>query len=169
MTKARLGYALLCLADNQDLGQGPIIRRQVFNPRPIDPGMLKKISHNKSATGLSNRELAYALKIAVQPNYIETTSLSMEMKSTAYSNFVKWTSKVEPGNSEIFLLNGNHRTTFMQEDFAPFTVQLVKAKQDFRLARSPRECVDAQKKIDDITMVLRRDCVWLIEFYDIGK
>ncbi|KAG1762155.1 hypothetical protein EDD22DRAFT_778772, partial [Suillus occidentalis] len=113
---ANLGSGLLVVGNTKnDLGRGPVMIKQTFNPREINKGTISKMSHNRAAHGLLNHFVGNAITIMVDPKYIKGGLQGF--KSDAYNNHVEWADAAKEDNAEMMLLNGNHRVTLMADTF----------------------------------------------------
>ncbi|KAH7881987.1 hypothetical protein F5I97DRAFT_1817834, partial [Phlebopus sp. FC_14] len=149
LAKVRIGYALMCIADDSDLGRGPTLIRQLYNPRPINMAMIRKIQNDKLSNGLCNREEKYAIKVGLKRSYIKSGIIN-EIK-----------------NTYMFLLNGNHRTTFMKMEYELLIYKLSEYQHRKANNPNPHDLKEINKTIEDVQQTLINEATWLVEFYDI--
>jgi len=166
---AELGYGLMCVGGTKnDLGRGPELICQVYNPRPINPQILKKIENNKQSHGLLNRHESNAISVGIKKTFIKGGLQGR--KSEAFCNRVQWASNANASGNTMMLFNGNHRCTHIAEsyeqEFYSWNIATTDAK---RRNISAREKNDAQVIIKNTQNILDQHAIWLVKFYDIGE
>ncbi|KAI6012016.1 hypothetical protein PISMIDRAFT_11647 [Pisolithus microcarpus 441] len=169
VAQATLGYALMTVMDNSDLGRGPRLERQQVNLRNIDAKFMASFVKGVEEHGLKNRSLENALDIGIKREAVDLDSLRGAHGSTEpkFTNHVKWLQGATTTKATLY--NGNHRVTYMQEHSPlvhPFNQRkltaLSLATRLSDVMRAPHE--DAFKKADRI---INEDGVWLVRFVDI--
>ncbi|KAI6017509.1 hypothetical protein EDC04DRAFT_2943095 [Pisolithus marmoratus] len=157
INKATLGYALMTVMDNNDLGTGPTIQHHQVNIWPIDPAFLEEFSKGE-----------HAMDVGVHRRDIDLASLE-SAKDTPYSNRVRWQAGAR--DSTAILYNGNHHFTYMCEKSAhsvPY-LQYLKAKEELHTASSG-QMYDAFKEAMQVAQKVMRDGgIWLIRFFDLDR
>ena len=173
--KTQLGYGLICVANKNDLGRGLTMLVQQFNPRPLDSCLLKRISNEKNTNGLWNQQEHESIKIAIDPTLIKG-GLVLEKKSSDYTNHIQWSSDLSsssifnPAPSVMYLLNGNHRTTWMHTEYALETYQFEHVQAQHAKAEvGSCDRKDAEETMNRLGTHLEQNAVWLAEFFDYSK
>jgi hypothetical protein len=170
LTEASLGYALMDVMSDDDLGRGPALTSQTINIREISGAFLKQFGAQVKVQGLANKVVANAIIVGVKPEYIETGSLEA-MKPGQYTNVVKWTSAAGKDGAEMVLYNGNHRRNYMRTSsqvVAPYHQHLL-AKRE--LAKPQTESArDALTSALSTTLnTVEAHGKWLVHFINEGK
>ncbi|KAI6019569.1 hypothetical protein EDC04DRAFT_2901766 [Pisolithus marmoratus] len=166
INKATLGYALMTVMDDNDLGTGPTIQCCQVNIRPIDPAFLEEFAKGVSEHGLHNTWQEHAMDVGVHRRDIDLASLQ-PAKDTPYSNRVRWQAGAK--DSTAILYNGNHRFTYMHEKSAhsvPY-LQYLKAKDELCTASSGQMYDAFQEAMQVAHKVVRDGGIWLIRFFDL--
>jgi hypothetical protein len=168
LDSANLGSGLLVVGNTKnDLGRGPVMIKQTFNPREINKGTISKMSHNRAAHGLLNHFVGNAITIMVDPKYIKGGLQGF--KSDAYNNHVEWADAAKEDNAEMMLLNGNHRVTLMADTFEDEFYIVATGKADLESADGLSNRNVVQRRIDEATKKLDSEAVWLATFFDRGE
>ncbi|KAI6017928.1 hypothetical protein EDC04DRAFT_2902389 [Pisolithus marmoratus] len=166
VNKATLGYALMTVMDDNDLGTGPTIQHRQVNIRPIDPAFLEEFAKGVSEHGLHNTWQEHAMDVGVHRRDIDLASLE-PAKDTPYSNRVRWQAGAR--DSTAILYNGNHRFTYMHEKSAhsvPY-LQYLKAKDELCTASSGQMYDAFMEAMQVAQKVVRDGGIWLIRFFDL--
>jgi len=148
-----------------DLGRGPELIRQIYNPRALNAAILNKIKKNHLSHGLLNRQAENAIYIGVNKEYIKGGLLGY--KAGAYSNIVEWTRAATEKGATMMLYNGNHRCShiskvFEQEFYSWHTGNAEMKKKDL----TPREMADLKTSTETVHERLVKGAVWLVKFFD---
>lgn len=167
-----LGYALMSIVTDDDLGRGPMMVRQSINKRNIDLDFMEKeFVPNVNNQGLKNRVIENAIIVGVKKEWLQESCL-VPMKQGLYHNHVQWTTPMadqEPRH--MILYNGNHRMHYMQR-CAPVQdiyIKYTKAKEMKTLATSEegrRTMVEGEK---EALRIMEEQGVWLVKFLDEGE
>ncbi|KAI5986056.1 hypothetical protein EDC04DRAFT_2999858 [Pisolithus marmoratus] len=166
VNKATLGYALMTVMDDNDLGTGPTIQHHQVNIWPIDPAFLEEFAKGVSEHGLHNTWQEHAMDVGVHRRDIDMASLE-PAKDTPYSNRVRWQAGAK--DSTAILYNGNHRFTYMCEKLAhsvPY-LQYLKAKDELCTASSGQMYDAFMEAMQVAWKVVRDGSIWLIRFFDL--
>ncbi|KAI6043441.1 hypothetical protein EDC04DRAFT_2955626 [Pisolithus marmoratus] len=155
INKATLGYALITVMDNNDLGTGPTIQCCQVNIHPNDPTFLEEFSKGE-----------HVMDIGIHRRDIDLASLK-PAKDMPYSNKVRWQARAN--ESTAILYNKNHHFTYMHEKSAhsiPY-LQYLKAKEELHKASSA-QIYDAFKEAMQVAQKVVRDGgIWLIRFFNL--
>lgn len=164
---ASLGYALMTVMDDDDLGRGPKMERQTINLRDIDENFMRSFIRGVNEQGLQNRYMNNAIDIGVRRKDIDVTSLRSE-KQGEYNNHVRWA----PGATEStsILYNGNHRVTYMQEHSAYCVIyaQYRDALKHLDKTGVSANMLTAYADAADKASEELRKGAWLVRFLDLG-
>jgi hypothetical protein len=167
LAESRLGWGLVFVADDTNLGNGPRLNCQNFNPRPVDPRLIQEMRRNAESEGLANRVADQAIQIGVRRNYI-SKGLDPERRPTIYTNHIEWTDLAKSPNSTIELIDGNHHVSYMQEKDAKQVFLLAEYKQDMPHENTPRLRSNLEKRMSKLEELLTTDGIWLAEIFDLG-
>lgn len=168
--EASLGYALMDVMSDDDLGRGPTLTSQTINIREISGAFLKQFSANVKLQGLANKVVANAIVVGVKTKHIETGSLEA-MKPGPYTNVVKWTSAAREDGAEMILYNGNHRRTYMRTSSQVVTQyhQHLIAKKELAVPQTPSHREVLASALVNTLDVVEKHGKWLVHFIDEGK
>ncbi|EGO22656.1 hypothetical protein SERLADRAFT_440676 [Serpula lacrymans var. lacrymans S7.9] len=150
LSQAEIGYAMLCIGGtDNDLGTGPNLIKQFYNPRPINQVTLKSISTYAKAKALLNHYEDKAITIGVHHQHIA--------------------GGIEPSNggAEMHLFNGNHRVQYMKTQHAKAFYDLQQAKMQVIAAQDDLTRDVAEAEAATLTAYVRDHSIWLVKFYDI--
>ncbi|KAI6046283.1 hypothetical protein EDC04DRAFT_2598103 [Pisolithus marmoratus] len=166
INKATLGYALMTVMDDNDLGTGPTIQHHQVNLCPIDPTFLEEFTKGVADHGLHNTWKEHAMDVDVHRRDIDMSSLQ-PAKDMPYSNRVRWQAGAR--DSTAILYNGNHCFTYMHErsDHARPYLQHLKAKEELHVAASGMMYDALKEAIQVSEKLVREGGVWLIRFFDL--
>ncbi|KAI6096773.1 hypothetical protein F5141DRAFT_1220559 [Pisolithus sp. B1] len=166
VNQATLGYALMTVMDDNDLGTGPMMQRQQINLRGIDKAFMADFLKGMEVHGLQNRFLEHALDLAVHKADIDISSLQ-PAHSTEYTNSVKW--QENANSSSSILYNGNHRFTYMREHspYRKIYLQRKKALEDITQVTSGHMHEAYREAIRESEKQIRAGGVWLVRFLDL--
>lgn len=168
LSEVHLGFGLIFVGNNDNLGIGPHLSHQNYNPHPIDPTLLHLMKGDAESDGLANCVADQAIQIGVQWSYI-AGGLVPECKAVIYTNHIKWTDLAQSPGSEIELIDGNHHVTLMQDKFSKEVWQWNEAHQELKDATTPWARADLEKKIQRLETLLHTEGVWLVVVFDLGK
>lgn len=112
---ATLGYALMCVMDDNDLGRGPVMACEQVNLHPIDPNFMAIFIKGIHTHGLQNKVIQNALDVGVHEKDVDITSLK-PMQAQAYTNHVHWFE--DALTSKSILYNGNHMHNYSKAKMA---------------------------------------------------
>ena len=166
---ATLGYALMTVMDEDDLGRGPRMAQQLVNLRDIDNNFMRVFIEGVEEHGLQNRLMENAMDIGIFKADINPASLK-PAKTGIYTNRVEW--QETTSQSSCVLYNGNHWFTYMRYhlDIRAAYNQREKAKEELAKNPSTGDMIMGLKTvIADAETVIVRDGVWLVRFLDLGK
>ena len=166
--EATLGFALVTVMDENDLGRGPMMKRREVNLRDIDEDFMDEFIAGVDRHGLQNTLLANAMDVGVHKEDVDLDSL-LPAQSTAFTNHVVWQPRATKSKSTLY--NGNHRFHYMRNKSKWVTAyhQYQKAKE--MLAAGPAEAKAAlyRDSIIKAQTVVDQGGVWLMRFLDMGK
>ncbi|KAF8120682.1 hypothetical protein EV363DRAFT_1188543 [Boletus edulis] len=157
----------MTVMDEDDLGRGPKMERQMVNLRNIDEGFMKRFISGVEENGLQNRIVDNALDLGIVKADINLDSLQ-PMKTGLYTNRVKWQKKATESTSVLY--NGNHRFTYMryESDARMAYMQREKAKEELRQNPPSGDMISSLKTVvADAETAIIRNGVWLIRFLDL--
>ncbi|KAG6369277.1 hypothetical protein JVT61DRAFT_15524 [Boletus reticuloceps] len=166
---ATLGYALMTVMDEDDMGREPKMERQMVNLCNIDDSFMRSFIKGVEENGLRNKIVENALDVGIVKVDVNLDSLQ-PMKTGLYTNRVKW--QEEATESTSVLYNGNHRFTYMryQSGARKVYMQREKAKEELRKNPPSGDMISGLKTvIADAETAIIRDGVWLVRFLDLGK
>jgi hypothetical protein len=170
MDDAFLGYALLCIATMDDLGEGPTVQTGSFNPRVPN---LKSVAEMWAATDkgarVMNMVADHAIDLCLNPSYVKRKSLNKDPNGKLA--FIHWTEEAkEEGALECFLANGLHRW---------YLVMFYLCKRALGVWKSCKKGLEkAEKKKDkgkieelrakeiELRDFLRENGKWMMRVYD---
>lgn len=166
--EATLGYGLITVMDETDLGRGPMMKRMEVNLRDIDDEFMEEFIKGVERHGLQNRMLENAMDLGVSKKDIDVTSL-IAAQSTPFTNRAVW----EPSatKSHSLLYNGNHRFHYMRHK-SDWVTPYNNRKRTMELlaeGRSPKLADVYQEAIDKSTRIIDDGGVWLMRFLDMGR
>jgi hypothetical protein len=167
---ATLGYALMTLLDESDLGTGPRLTTQTINPRAIDLKYAKSFKRSVAQKGLQNKKVENAIVVGVRKEWVDMTSLQ-PMHEGIYSNMVVWTKPHFPTERSI-LFNGNHRLHYMKtEDQSRwFHHTYTVAKDNLAATTTDKEAVLRHRTtIANTQKAIREHGVWLVKFINLSE
>lgn len=166
VNQATLGYALMTVMDDNDLGTGPMMQRQQINLRGIDKSFMAEFLKGVEVHGLQNRFLEHALDLAVHKADIDISSLQ-PAQSTEYNNSVKWQENAKSSTSILY--NGNHRFTYMREHspYRKIFLQHKKAQEEVTQVTSGHMHEAYREAIRESEKQIRAGGVWLVRFLDL--
>ncbi|KAI6043282.1 hypothetical protein EDC04DRAFT_2600324 [Pisolithus marmoratus] len=78
VNKATLGYALMTVMDDNDLGTGPTIQHCQVNIQPIDPAFLEEFAKGVSEHGLHNTWQEHAMDVGVHRRDIDLLTVLVD-------------------------------------------------------------------------------------------
>ena len=125
--------------------------------------------NNVQAEGLASKFQREAVKVAVFPSLIKSTSPVNIPSTQPFNNDIEWTNKALAPGAAMELLDGYHQMTLIQSLYKKDTYALHKLKIDKLQAATPWKITDHQKNIDQLHAYLLQHAMWLVEFYDICK
>ncbi|KAF8417618.1 hypothetical protein L210DRAFT_3656031 [Boletus edulis BED1] len=165
-----LGYALMSLVDDTDLGRGPSLISRTINKRPINKLFIKDFKAKAEEFGLHNKTAENAIIVGVLPAWLEETSLE-NIHGGLYTNRVKWTPKEsgdEPRN--MILYNGNHRRHYMQfhHPIKDTYLKYSNAAMNLNTAKSSMK-PSFEMAMKEGKRIIDKDGVWLVKFIDMDK
>lgn len=171
MAKATLGYALMTVMDEDDLGCGPHMERQKINIRDIDYTFMKQFVKGIKEHGLQNRIAANAIHLGVHKVDIDLTSLC-PLQEGLYTNLVKWTNNAPKSTSLLY--NGNHRFTYMRDHSQVCDTyvkyQHAKQKWDTKQDQDSGEKIEGYRNVIAMTKKeVLKEGIWLVKFVDLGE
>ena len=82
---------------------------QQFNPCPINPSLICKMHNNAQAEGLASKFQREAVKVAVFPSLIKSTSAVNIPSTQPFNNDIEWTNKALAPGAAMELLDGTTR------------------------------------------------------------
>jgi hypothetical protein len=170
LVKASLGYAMMDVMSDDDLGRGPTMTCQTINIREINRKFLKQFSTQVKGQGLANKEVANAIVVGVKPRLIEKSSLAV-MKPGHYTNVVKWTPAARNDGAEMVLYNGNHRRTYMRTSsnvVIPYHQYLL-AKKDLAAPQDEQTKTALGSALKTTSDLVETHGKWLVHFVNQGK
>ncbi|KAI5985313.1 hypothetical protein EDC04DRAFT_2913870 [Pisolithus marmoratus] len=149
MAKATLGYALMVVMDDNDLGQGPKLER-------VDE------------CGQFNKYIENALDVGVHHKDIDMSSLvGAQSPDHPYKNHVRWLASAPQSNAVLY--NGNHRVTYMQTSSS-----CVEAFNQHKLAMLSMGAVTSHvmrepmvESVKRARTIIHDRGVWLVRFVDL--
>ncbi|KAG6381453.1 hypothetical protein JVT61DRAFT_22 [Boletus reticuloceps] len=165
-----LGYTLMSLVDDTDLGSGPSLVSCTINKRSISKVFIEEFKAKAEECGLHDKAVDNAIIVGILPEWIEDISLE-KIHGGSYTNHVKWTPK-QPGDvpRNMLLYNRNHRRHYMQSHH-PIKDTYLK----YSNAAANLETAELSMK-PSLEMVMKegryiidKDRVWLVRFIDMGK
>ncbi|KAG2737054.1 hypothetical protein P692DRAFT_201813132, partial [Suillus brevipes Sb2] len=165
LVKASLGYAMMDVMSDDDLGRGPTMTCQTINIREINRKFLKQFSTQVKGQGLANKEVANAIVVGVKPRLIEKSSLAV-MKPGHYTNVVKWTPAARNDGAEMVLYNGNHRRTYMRTSsnvVIPYHQYLL-AKKDLAAPQDEQTKTALGSALKTTSDLVETHGKWLVHF-----
>ena len=167
---ATLGYGLMTVMDENDLGRGPIIERQIINLRNIDDDFMDMLVSGVHEHGLQNWVVENAIVIGIHRSDIDLCSLE-PMKAGLYTNRVKWSMHESHSRSTSILYNGNHRFNYMRyhSDVRKTYTQHTKAKEELAKASTGAMIQGLKQVIADAETIIMKDGIWLVRFVDLGE
>ncbi|KAI5990268.1 hypothetical protein EDD15DRAFT_2198248, partial [Pisolithus albus] len=168
VARATLGYGLMTVMDNNDLGRGPQVERQQVNLRNVDSKFMTAFIQGVKDHGLRNRYIENALDIGIDRNVVDIGSLrGGQSLMEAYTNNVRWLEGAP--KTKAVLYNGNHRLTYMQEH-SPFVHtynQRKLASANLATRRSLIMRVPSQDAFSQADNIIKENGVWLVRFLDL--
>ncbi|KAI6043206.1 hypothetical protein EDC04DRAFT_2960341 [Pisolithus marmoratus] len=168
MVKATLGYALMVVMDDNDLGQGPKLECQRVNLQNMDPKFMANFIKGVDECGLFNKYIENALDIGVHRKDIDTSSLvGAQSPDHPYKNHIRWLAGAPQSNAVLY--NGNHRVTYMQTSSS-----CVEAFNQHKLAMLSMGMVTSHvmhepmvESVKRARTIIRDRGVWLVRFVDL--
>lgn len=165
-----LGYALMTVMDEDDLGRGPWMQRQLVNMRNIDESFMRTFVEGVEVHGLHNRVVENAMDLGVFGSNVDMDSVVRERTAGPYSNRIKW--KDITSESTCILYNGNHRFEYMRywSEVRTAYNQRARAKDELAKNQSSGSKIAGYKQvIEDAERVIAKDGVWLVRLLDLGE
>ena len=171
MWRATLGYALMIVMDEDDLGHGPCMECQKVNIWDIDYTFMKQFIKGTKEHRLQNHIMRNAIYLGVHKVDIDLISLC-PLQEGLYTNLVKW---MNDGPKSIGLLyNGNHQFSYIQDHSQVCNMyvkyQHGKQKWDTKQDQDSREKIEEYHNV--ITMTKKKvlkEGIWLVKFVDLGE
>ncbi|KAI6029978.1 hypothetical protein EDC04DRAFT_2898755 [Pisolithus marmoratus] len=168
VAKATLGYALMVVMDDNDLGQGPKLERQQVNLQNVDPKFMANFIKGVDEHGLFNKYIENALDVSVHRKDIDTSSLvGAQSPDHPYKNHVRWLASAPQSNAVLY--NGNHRVTYMQTSSS-----CVEAFNQHKLAMLSMGTVTSHvmrepmvESVKRARTIIHDRGVWLVRFVDL--
>jgi len=170
INNAVLGYAMMVVMDDRDLGRGPGTVARSINIRSIDDKYLKDFAVKVKKQGLHNRSAEYAIVVGVKPSYIVSSSLQ-PLKGGVYDNHVQWTNEGKQDDAKMILYNGNHRRAYMREHsnvVEPY-MQYKKGLAEKHTETDPDKQFILESTISKARKEVEEHGTWLVKFIDSGK
>ncbi|KAG6330516.1 hypothetical protein ID866_8573, partial [Astraeus odoratus] len=158
--RATLGYALMMVMDDNEMGRGPAMIRQQVNLRNVDTTFMKTFVEGIHQQGLQNKYLGNAIDLGVHQRDIDLGSLR-EANTLVYSNHVKWNACAKVSDSVLY--NGNHRITYMREysDYRRAYQQYLNAMEELKRSTSGAQSTAFREAIKKAEGVTFEGGVWL--------
>ncbi|KAI5981237.1 hypothetical protein EDD15DRAFT_2380031 [Pisolithus albus] len=111
---ATLGYGLMTVMDDNDLGRGPQVEQQQVNLCNVDGKFMTAFIQGVEHHVLKNCYTKNALDIGIHHNVVDMDFLMGGQSPTeAHTNNVRWLEGAP--KTKAILYNGNHHLTYMQE------------------------------------------------------
>ncbi|KIK25618.1 hypothetical protein PISMIDRAFT_9404 [Pisolithus microcarpus 441] len=112
--------------------------------------------------------MVQAIQIGIKPSMI-AGGLSTQPRTTAYNNYVTWSSEAKQPGAKMFLINGNHRVALIQRMYEKEIINLQQARSTCCHGQNKHEKADAGKAVEKLTTKLGQQAVWLVEFYNLDE
>lgn len=168
--KASLGYAMMDVMSDDDLGRGPKMIAQTINVRGINESYLKEFRSQVRSQGLHNKDVQNAILIGVNAKDIKLSSLQ-PMKAGHYTNVVEWSHKIKREKAQMLLYNGNHRRTYMRSMSGVTTTyrQYLHIMMDLQKPQSDEMRASLKKAEEAALAEVEEHGKWLVHFVDKGE
>lgn len=163
----------MCIADDSDLGTGLHFTRAEINNRPATKTRLASLIQalggnpedpSKPLSLLDPINPEHALSLLFDMDYIEPSSLSMDVHNASYS-LIHWKPGAEKASTASTLANGNHRMKLIQSRYAKELDTLRSFTRILDLADGP---AFVARRLE-LEASLRHKASWLVAVYDLGK
>ncbi|KIK15312.1 hypothetical protein PISMIDRAFT_641169 [Pisolithus microcarpus 441] len=166
VNQATLGYALMIVVGNNDMGAGPMMQCQQINLHGIDKSFMADFLKGVEVHGLQNRFIEHALDPAVHKADINSSSLQ-PAQSMEYTNSIKWQENVKSSMSVLY--NGNHCFTYMREHspYRKIFLQHKKAQEEVTQVTSGHMHEAYREAIREAEKHIRAGGVWLVQSLDL--
>src|SRR5262245_38207292 len=123
LSKAFLGYGLISLATEDDMGRGPELQLRVYNTREATPTGLRNLWVSMhEGRHIINRSEVHAVRIALPAKYVTASQMSTDPLE---AGDVVWAAAAKGGKDAI-LGNGQHRHLAVKENLCGKDLELFK-------------------------------------------
>ncbi|KAI6100896.1 hypothetical protein EV401DRAFT_1894366 [Pisolithus croceorrhizus] len=161
---ATLGYALMMVMDNNDLGRGPKMECQQVNLCDIDAKFMASFIKGANEHGLRNWCMENVVDVGIKQEVVDLGSLmaAQSLTTSRFTNHVKWLEGAV--NTKAILYNGNHHITYMQEHLSYVNMFNQCKLAEMRLVTSISHALRAlhQDAFNKADQIIKEGGVWLL-------
>jgi hypothetical protein len=170
LNQSMMGYAKICVLDDEDMGEGPKMLERQWNPRPIKTATLAHLRKSlNEGKNLLNMLPENAIYIAVNKDFVDQTSLKQALPQVEFG-FVHWTAAAKLGDSTAILANGCHRSHVLREFYKPQLSALDKLyAQETKVHQAMGPLDGIRANIMKLKTKCREEGYWLACFFDLGE
>ena len=177
--EARLGYARVCFASDNDLGRGPTIRRGVLNPRSIRQGGVTHLKnlHGNGRLNQYSTDTTYHITMVIRKSAFKAESLTQNITQDPYP-MIEWvdniTEVIQASKGDLALVtDGNHRATACEQLGAEAKKTYLNSKIALGNMSTERANSNLAKvhwdTVEKAEGLLRKMCSWNVVVYDWGE
>ena len=166
--RVTIGYALMTVMDEDDLGRGPRMQRQCVNLRNINETFIQTFVEGVEEHGLQNKVVENAMDVGVFEADIDVLSVD-PARASIYTNRVRWNNITSESTSVLY--NGNHRFHYMRfsSEVRRTYNQRTKAKKELDNNPTFDKATGLNRVIAEADSIISTDGVWLIRFLNLGE